>query len=345
MRKISISALEQYFFSKRNEFDKNPITEQMMQYQIDSDAYRKACEKEAEYWGLEAQRAVQQGIPFSVDMRRAQRIFVNRGSGLPQLQSFDPVAEKIMNQWLYDIIFTVIRTHSRNAKILVLACGGGGLSLELARQGHNVLGIDISSEAIKIAEKFARENPYQKNFGSVEYKVGDLNQIELPSRAFDVILAWDGLHHIIQQARLMKQVRTALKPGGLFIFSDNIGMRRLNRIIGGLFYLFLPTFVSYWAKLKFAFGGEKRIKDAMVDRSPFEEINTHDFLHLTEENFAIISKIEHTGIGYRAAIAGDVRAPSWIKYPFLRLIKKLDHQAVKHGLLQADHVLAIATLK
>jgi SAM-dependent methyltransferase len=279
-----------------------------------------------------------------VDMRRAQRIVVKRGPGLPQLQSFDPEAEKIMNQWLYDIIFSTIRQHCASAKILVLTCGAGGLSLELARQGHDVLGIDISAGAIAIAQKFAKENPYKKNFGSLKYRVADLNQLELPAKAFDVVLAWDGLHHIIYQERLLGQIRTALKSGGLFIFSDNIGMHWLSRVTGGALYFLLPTSLSYWDKMKIALGGEKRIKCAMVDRSPFEEINTRDFLRLAKQNFFILLQVAHTGIGFRAAIAGDICAPDWIKYPFLRLIKKLDHQSVKNGLLQADHVLVVATL-
>lgn len=321
------------------------MAERIIQYQIGSNAYRQACEKEADYWGQEARRAVQQGIPFSADMRRAQRIIVKRGVGLPQLQSFDPEAERIMNQWLYDIIFNTVQKQRKNAKILVLACGAGSLSLELARQGHEVYGIDISAGAIEVAEKFARENPYKQNFGSVAYTIGDLNQIELPPNSFDIILAWDGLHHIIFQEHLISQIRLSLRAGGLFIFSDNIGLHWISRIIGGLFYFLLPTNVSYRDKLKFALGGDKKIKESMIERSPFEEINTQDFLILVESHFKILTKIAHTGIGYRAAIAGDLRAPDWIKYPFLRLIKKLDHLAVNHGLLRADHILTIATLK
>jgi len=132
----------------------------------------------------------------------------------------------------------------------VLTCGPGGLCLELARQGHRVVGVDISDKTIKIAREFAADNLVEESFGSLEYRIADLNTVDLDPAAYDVVIAWDGLHHILRIDRLMRQVSGSLKSDGLFIYSDNIGMNRLSRLFGGILYLLLPTHVSVivWSK-------------------------------------------------------------------------------------------------
>ncbi len=314
----------------------------MKDWQVGSQEYQAAVRREGEYWGEEVARAVAAGIPFSVDMRRAERIFVHRGDGLPQQQTFDPQAERIMNGELYQFIFDTVGTHSPSARVLVLTCGPGGLCLELARLGHHVHGIDISEGAIAIARRFAAENPFKETFGSLSYEVADLNCIELGVQSYDVILAFDGLHHILLLERLMQQIRQALKPDGLFIFSDNIGMHWLSRILGGMLYLLLPSYVSYRKKLAIAWGGTKKVKKDMSERSPFEEVSTESILGLASRYFDFVSKRFHTGIGYRAALAGDLRLPAKIKYPFLHGLKRFDEWAVRHKLLKGDHVMVVA---
>ncbi len=314
----------------------------MEQLRVGSPEYQAAVRREGEYWGEEVARAVAAGIPFSVDMRRAERIFVHRGDGLPQQQTFDPQAERIMNGELYQFIFDTVTYHSPSARVLALTCGPGGLCLELARLGHHVHGIDISEGAIAIARRFAVENPFKETFGSLTYEVADLNCMELGVQSYDVILAFDGLHHILLLERLMQQIRQALKPDGLFIFSDNVGMHWLNRVLGGMLYLLLPSYVSYGKKVAIAWGGAKRVKEDMCQRSPFEEVSTESILELASRYFDFVVQRSHTGIGYRAALVGDLRFPAKIKYPFLRGLKKFDEWSVKHGLLKGDHVMVVA---
>jgi SAM-dependent methyltransferase len=304
--------------------------------------YLQACRRESEYWGLELEREVAAGIPFSVDMQRAQRLYVNRGKGLPQKQSYDPDAERLLNGPLYDRIFTTVKAHRQNARILVLTCGPGGLCLELARQGHRVVGIDLSEKTIEIARKFAKDNPIKESFGALEYRIADLNTADLDPGIYDVVIVWDGLHHILKIDRLMRQVRGSLKSDGLFIYSDNVGLHRFSRLLGGILYLLLPTHVSYWQKLKFALAGERRIREEMRARSPFEEISTDSILSTSKKYFDIKESYEHTGIGYRAAIVGDLNCPRGVKLLFIRCLKKFDDWAVRHRLLKGDHVLVVA---
>ena len=313
-------------------------------FDINSENYLQACEKESAYWGQEIQQAVDSGIPFSADMRRAEKIHVDRGDGLPQQQIYDPVSERIMNGDLYDFVFHTVNQYPAS-RILVPTCGPGGLCLELARNGHLVHGIDISKGAIDIAKKFAEENPYKDNFGSLNYSVADLNKIELDENSYDMVIAWDGLHHILLLERFMQQINKALKPDGLFIFSDNVGMHWSGRMLGGGIYFILPTFMSYCKKAKYAFSGAQKIHQEMADRSPFEEIHTSTIIETANNLFDFKSITYHTGIGYRAAIAGDVKLPGFLKYAFLKCLKNFDKLAVKLKLLKGDHALVVASPK
>lgn len=313
-----------------------------MEWEIGSAAYHTALQQEADYWGDEIEKALAVGIPFSADMRRAQRLFVNRGKDLPQQQFFDPAAEQIMNGPLYRSLFNHIDAVSLQARVLVLTCGPGGLALELARQGHHVHGVDISRRAIAIAERMAAENPFRERFGSIEYEVADLNVATLPQKRYDVVLAWDGLHHIVAIDHLMAEIRKTLKAGGLFIFSDHIGMKRLSRWLGGSLYLFLPTFVPFRTKLKYAFGGSRKVREEMTRRSPFEEATCGQIMEAVARRFILLHQLEHTGIGYRAAIAGDLRWPDPVKHGFLRRLKRFDDWAIRKRILHGDHVLIVA---
>jgi SAM-dependent methyltransferase len=314
-------------------------------WEIGSSAYLLALQQEGDYWGEEIEKALQQGIPFSADMRRGQRIFVQRGPGLPQQQVYDPEAERIMNGALYDYLFARVAAVSTRCRILLLTCGPGGLALELARQGHDVHAMDISTRAIAIAEQMAHANPYQETFGRLRYTVADLNCIELEKNRYDAVIAWDGLHHILALERLTGEIKGALAENGLFIFSDHVGLSRRSRWLGGALYFLLPTWVSYAAKFKVALGGQKKIKEDMTARSPFEEVSSGLILDIVQKYFTIIEKQSHTGIGYRAAISGDLRGPDCIKHSFLRGLKKMDDWCVQHGLLQGDHILAVAHVK
>jgi SAM-dependent methyltransferase len=313
-------------------------------WDMGSEDYLKALDQEGEYWGQEVDKALKKGIPFTVDMRRAEHIYVHRGPGLPQQQYYDPETERLMNGDLYQYVFDQINKISEQANVLVLTCGAGGLSLEIARQGHHVLGVDISQRAIEIAKAFAERDPSKKSSASLDYKVVDLNRVELPPSTYDVVLAWDGLHHIIRLEHLMAQIHHTLKPGGRFIFSDNIGMHWKSRLLGGLIYLLLPTTVGYMDKFRFAIGGTKKIREDMTKRSPFEEISTEKIKNIAATFFEFVENKQHTGIGYRAAIAGDLKIKI-LKYSFIKLLKRFDDWAVRKGVLKGDHLLVIGKPK
>lgn len=103
-------------------------------------------------------------------------------------------------------------------RILEVGCGPGYLSLELARGGFNVVGLDISERCIEIASKFSKQDPWIAERGSLDYISGDFHSSpKLGNEAFDVVVFLGALHHFPDQSATIQRARNLLKPNGLII--------------------------------------------------------------------------------------------------------------------------------
>ena len=58
-----------------------------------------------------------------------------------------------------------------------MGCGSGYFSLELARHGYHVIGVDISRKCIESAKQTLKLNN-KKSFGSIEYYVGSEDKLK-----------------------------------------------------------------------------------------------------------------------------------------------------------------------
>ncbi|MFH9740704.1 class I SAM-dependent methyltransferase [Streptomyces roseolus] len=98
--------------------------------------------------------------------------------------------------------------------VLDLACGTGFYSRELKRRGaSDVLGVDISSEMIAAARSLEALDPL-----GLRYEVGDVAELAVPDRSFDLALAVQCLNYagsIAELERMCAHIHRALVPGGL----------------------------------------------------------------------------------------------------------------------------------
>ena len=105
----------------------------------------------------------------------------------------------------------------KGSKILDLGCGPGYFSLELARNGFDITGVDISegaiSEAIKTSNKKKNKNLKLKYFAK---SYSDLNINE----KFDGILCSGFLHHIPDIKKVSKILSKIAKKGCLLIIHE-----------------------------------------------------------------------------------------------------------------------------
>jgi len=119
------------------------------------------------------------------------------------------------------LIDLVERGKVRPCKTIDLGCGVGNYAIYLSSIGFDVTGIDISSTAIKIAQKNAKKKGVKCNF-LVADVLGDLNEV---NQTFDFAYDWELLHHIYPEKRkkYIENVCKILNPGGKYLsvcFSD-----------------------------------------------------------------------------------------------------------------------------
>jgi ubiquinone/menaquinone biosynthesis C-methylase UbiE len=102
-------------------------------------------------------------------------------------------------------------------RVLEVGCGRGYLSLELARRGHDLLGIDVNEETIRIAYQTMNTDPYNTGRGRLEYQVSDFAAWNNEDRMFDLVIFNRVLHHIPQPAKALEKVQSVLRPSGRII--------------------------------------------------------------------------------------------------------------------------------
>jgi 2-polyprenyl-6-hydroxyphenyl methylase/3-demethylubiquinone-9 3-methyltransferase len=125
----------------------------------------------------------------------------------------DPVAIlRAENKAKFPWILNKLRTLcDHKGHILDVGCGGGFLSNELARQGYQVTGVDVSPESLRVA----KAHDVTK---TVKYEVADAFHLPYPDQSFDAVTAMDFLEHVDRPDLVIKEFSRVLKPGGLFFF-------------------------------------------------------------------------------------------------------------------------------
>ncbi len=109
----------------------------------------------------------------------------------------------------------MIETHGGKAQqVLDVGCGPGYVTLELARYGHHMTGIDIAADAIEIAQATAATNPYTEGFGSLAYHA---IPFEEATGTYDVVLFSGAIHHFAAPEAIVRRAAGLLKPGGLIV--------------------------------------------------------------------------------------------------------------------------------
>ena len=99
-------------------------------------------------------------------------------------------------------------------KVLDIACGTGYGSALLKKAGaKEVLGIDISEEAIDYAKKHFADP-------GVEFAVGDAtNIISVPDNSIELIVSFETIEHIRIYENYLAEMHRVLKEGGMIMIS------------------------------------------------------------------------------------------------------------------------------
>ncbi|MBE0436108.1 MAG: bifunctional 2-polyprenyl-6-hydroxyphenol methylase/3-demethylubiquinol 3-O-methyltransferase UbiG [Methylomicrobium sp.] len=100
-------------------------------------------------------------------------------------------------------------------RIVDVGCGGGILSEGLAKNGADVLGIDLSEELIDIADLHGLESGVNAHYRKISAEALADEQPE----GFDHITCMEMLEHVPDPASIVRACAKLVKPGGTVFFS------------------------------------------------------------------------------------------------------------------------------
>ncbi len=122
------------------------------------------------------------------------------------------------NPFLFKTILNYLQPKPKE-KILDLGCARGFYVKEIERYTDDVIGIDISKEAIEKAV-------------TRKVKYGDVTELDFKADTFDKIYSLHTVEHIENLEKFFTQANRVLKPGGIFILVYPFELIRGMQAIG-----------------------------------------------------------------------------------------------------------------
>jgi SAM-dependent methyltransferase len=153
--------------------------------------------------------AVYEAMPGSPTLRRKWRELAS-GTDFPEE--------------FYHISFVTLELHRRMQKELRLstgdtlvdiACGMGGPALLAAKNtGAKLIGIDISSVAVRLATERAADLGMAE---TATFAVGRFDDTGLDAESADAVMSEDAIQYVPDKTAALREVARILRPGGRFV--------------------------------------------------------------------------------------------------------------------------------
>lgn len=105
-----------------------------------------------------------------------------------------------------------------NERVFDVGCGSGAYTIALAKRGYDATGLSWDERNQAIAKSRAAIAGAQH----LRFPVGDARYLDkLPEHAgaYDYVLSLENIEHILDDAKLMRDLAGCLKPGGWLILS------------------------------------------------------------------------------------------------------------------------------
>jgi protein-S-isoprenylcysteine O-methyltransferase Ste14/SAM-dependent methyltransferase len=237
---------------------------------------------------------------------------------------------------------------SRPLRMVGVGSGDCAVELDVARrlleQGYSQVSLactDISAGALARGRDSVRGTALELRVQFLEH---DVNR-GLPPGQFDVVLANQSLHHVVELETLFDSIRDRLAGGGVFVVSDVIGRNghqrwpEARRLLEP-FWAELPESHKYHGLLR---RQENDYLDWDCSREGFEGIRAQDVLPQLLARFHsrcflawgnIIDVFIDRGFGH------NFRAGEEWELRFIDRVQQADSEAIAAGTLSPTHLLA-----
>lgn len=247
--------------------------------------------------------------------------------------------------------FSTYCPETERLRVLEVGSGPGYMSLELARNGHNVTGIDPSVGTLAVAQELADSDPWKSERGNLNYIVGDfLTDPAIEGVEYDAVIFIGSLHHIGDQTGAMKRAHDLLRHGGLVVAHEPTRDRFTEGTV--VFTHFIRTLLSvgggYFKDVPIPANEEERRRDVekLLLALKFET-EEGDKVQSPNDNDAGYAEMhgaltgtfdtlhEEDTYAFFHETIGGLRFDEETNAKLARFIRDTDAALVKHGILPA----------
>ena len=109
--------------------------------------------------------------------------------------------------------YAIVQDIVKQKDILDVACGEGYGSSFMADVARSVVGVDISDEAVQHAS-----STYTK--ANLMFRQGSATALDFNDASFDVVVSFETIEHLAEQAQMLAEIRRVLRPDGLLVISS-----------------------------------------------------------------------------------------------------------------------------
>ena len=160
--------------------------------------------------------------------------------------------------------------------VLDLGSGAGFDAFLAARkvgEKGKIIGVDMTPEMIRKA----RENAKRGNYGNVEFRLGEIENLPLPDNSVDVVISNCVINLSPDKERVFKEAFRVLKPGGRLMISDLVLLRKLPSYIR-------DSIEAYIGCVSGAILKEKYV--SLIKKVGFQQVKIIDETHFPTELMA-----------------------------------------------------------
>lgn len=231
---------------------------------------------------------------------------------------------------------------------LSLGCGTGELERQLQRRNmfKRLEAVDVTQEAILQAERSAKAEHLD-----IEYRLANLNKMNLKESVYDVVFANSILHHLKNLEHIIDQVRISLVKGGLFFVNEYVGppqfqyttrqVRLINEILNLLPEMYRKRVTN--PKLqKPLFVPPSR--EYMDQHDPSEAIRSDEIVSLLKKRFTVLEHKDYGGTILHMLlqdIVGNFDPEDPKDITVLKLLIYFEEYLVKAGILSSDFTFMV----
>ena len=234
--------------------------------------------------------------------------------------------------------FHVIRDsiRGRNLKILEVGCGTGFMSLELARMGHDVIGIDRNEKILRLARRTMETDPYSKTRGDLRYEVAEFEKWSDSPGTYDVALFSRVLHDLPHPGKILSRVRQLLRNGGRLVCLEYAYDRMDWRAATWLYEIRRALELAGWYASHLPKNPRKGVDKIMKGNLYGRTVHINKFEHMKHPLEQLFAKSHFSWHCYHFwDILGDMQVPDLKKEKALaRLFKGMEQLLIDSGEIQ-----------